>query len=124
MSEDCWEVYLAALALCLNAGPASYHGGGKSAARSEFSAHAARDRLYRCHNIPQHAVHRVFVKYAQAPISKQIHLQSFELQTLLARLIFDRDRSIVRQAGFRTNRRVLRETDGDLVTRKMVWPGF
>ena len=110
--------------LCPVPRPARLDRGGQSAPRREFAAHHAPHRARCRHDVGQDAVHRILVEDAQIAVFQQIMLERFQLQAAVPRLVLDDDRAVIRQAGFRADRRVLRIARRDGVAGKLVRPRF
>ena len=92
------------------------------ASRPEIPLHYRPNRVRRLHNIVQHLVDDVLLKYSQIAIVKKIFLQRLQLQAFLARHIANRQDAEVRQPGLGADRGKLRIVDQDLVAGKLVLP--
>ena len=69
-------------------------------------------------------VNGVFIEDAEIAIGEEVHLESLELDALLARHILDGDCAIVGKAGLGTDGSVLWKARSDDVTRVLIGPGI
>src|ERR1700730_1223763 len=75
--------------------PPCKNGGVQSPARRKLALDHAPLRLHRNHNISQHFIDCILVKDPQVAVSQQIHFQRLQLDTSFARLVLNRDYSVI-----------------------------
>src|SRR6267378_3853172 len=105
-------------------GPAGDDGGGEAAAGREFSADDAPLRMDRGDDVVENFVDGVFVEDAEVAISKEIHLEGFELDAIFFGHVLDGDGAEVGEAGLGAYGGVFREARGDDIAGELVGPGF
>jgi hypothetical protein len=93
-------------------------------ARPEVALHLGPHRLRPSHHVLQHAVYNVLLKDPQIAVGLQIFLIGFQFEADFVRLVTKRDDAKIRQACLRANRCKLRIVDNNLVSRKLIGPGF
>ena len=94
------------------------------APRRKLSADPHGKRLARLHQIPEYAVHRVFIEDADIAVGRDILLQGFQLDTPLIRNIVHPDGSEIWQPRFGSDCRVFRYDDFNFIARELVFPAF
>src|SRR6266568_6312965 len=95
-----------------------------STARAEIPFDLRPDRSGPPDHVFEHLVDDVLLKNAEVAVRLQIFFERFEFQAGFVRHIAEGDHAEVRQAGFRTYRSEFRVIDYDLVSGKLVGPGF
>ena len=105
-------------------GIGGFDGAAEAAAGGEFANDGGGDGFTGFDNIGQYFVDRVFIEDPEIAVSMNIDLERFEFQAMLIRDVRQFDGSKIWQAGLGTNGRVFGNFNGNLVSRKLVWPCF
>src|SRR5438445_896759 len=80
------------------------------------------DRLAGRHEVLQDTVHGILIENAEIAVGVDIHLEGLQFHASFIGPIADADRAEVGKAGFRTDGRVLRHLDRDLIILKLIRP--
>src|SRR5689334_16456441 len=75
-------------------------------------------------DILKNSIHGVFVKNADVPVGMDIHLERFELETVLVRHVVDSNGAEIGQACFGANGRVFRNFNRDLISLVLIREGL
>jgi hypothetical protein len=116
--------FLSRRTACFRARPTRFHGRGNAPARAKIAAHDGPYWVARFHHVFQDLIDDIFLEYSEVAIAEEIFLVRPQFQTLPARHVAQRNHAEVGQSRFRANRSELRAVDDDLVSRKLVRPGF
>jgi hypothetical protein len=104
--------------------PTGNHNRGNSAARTKVAFHFCPHWTSPTDNILEHLIDNIFLEDSETAVGLQIFFQGFQFEAALLRHVADGDHTKVRQAGFGTDGSELWIVDHDLVTGKLVCPGF
>ena len=104
--------------------PARNDNGRNPAARTEVTFHFCPHWTSPTDNIFEHLIDNIFLEDSETAVGLQIFFQRFQFEAALLRHVADGDHTKVGQAGFRTYGSELWIVDDDLVTGKLVGPGF
>jgi len=104
--------------------PLGDHHGGNSAARTKLAFHLSPCRPSPSHDIGQHLIHRILLENTQVTICLEIFFQRLQFETPAIGRVTDHKLAEIGQARFRANRGKFGIIHDNLVSGKLVFPGF